>query len=323
MFLAAHAFAGEQPDPSERGVWVSISDKLVAVLEKESKVFPFPGKTGGVTVDRTNGDVYLAICGNGIWKSSDQGKTYVRIDRETVGGRAETGFSLDADPNGKQLMCFMAEGSNAMILDSGDKTKKSAAPNMDFGAVDWSDGKVAIAVRHNTKGWGWATSDSGESWKDLGPGFACVGAIDEILLAAKTKEPGIFRSEDSGATWRKVSDLVPAGRAMRVFKGVAYWTSKIGLLVSKDKGKTWAVQGEALECSFGPYFGKDEDHIVVGGEFGLMETSDGGKKWTMAALYPEKMKYEARGWFGTFAWDPNKDIFYASVMGQPAYKYQR
>jgi hypothetical protein len=29
-----------------------------------------------------------------------------------------------------------------MILDSGDK--KSAAPNMDFGAVDWSDGKVAI-----------------------------------------------------------------------------------------------------------------------------------------------------------------------------------
>jgi len=324
ILFASSARAGDEPAASERGKWVPISDKLMAAVEKESKVFPYPGNTGGVTVDRTNGDLYLALCGNGIWKSADHGKTYVRIDRENIGGRAETGFSLDADPNGKRVMCFMAEGTCGMILDSGASITKSAAPNMDFGAVDWSDGKAAIAVRHNIKGWGWVSDNGGESWKELGPGYACVGVFDATtFVSAKTKETGIFRSEDAGATWTKVSELVPSGRAMRVFKGTGYWTSKDGLLVSKDKGAKWAVQGAALECSFGPYFGKDEDHMLVGGEFGLMETADGGKHWELAALYPEKMKYEPRGWFGTFAWDPVKDIFYASLMGQQAYKYER
>jgi hypothetical protein len=322
--LGASAAAGDEAENSDKGKWVPISEKLVAALEKISTVIPFPGNTGGVAVDRTNGDLYLALSGNGIWKSSDQGKTYVRVDRENIGGRAETGFSLDADPDGKRLMCFMAEGNCGMILDSGEKVVKSSAPNMDYGAVDWTEGKAAICVRHNTKGWGWISSNGGESWKDAGPGFACVGVFDEnTFVVTKTKEPGIFRSEDAGTTWTKVSEFVPNGRAMRVFKGVGYWTSKDGLLVSKDKGATWAVQGAALECSYGPYFGKDEDHIIAGGKTALMETADGGKHWKEAAPYPEKMKYEARGWFGNFAWDPQKDILYASLMGRPAYKYER
>jgi hypothetical protein len=267
--------------------------------------------------------VYLIVTGNGVWKSGDQGATYVRMDRGNVTGRAETGFSLDIDPAGKRLMCFMVDGSSAMLLDGGMTFVKSPASNMNFGAVDWSDGQTLIAVRHETKGWGWHSEDGGKSWKDFGPGFECVGVFGEkTFVAVKGKDPGIQRSDDGGATWEKVSDLAPSGRAMRWCNGAGFWTSKQGLLVSKDKGATWQVQGALVEMSAGPYFGKDEKNLVVAGVNGLLKSADAGETWKLAAPYPDKMKYEARGWFGNFAWDSVNDILYASVMGQPAFRWE-
>jgi hypothetical protein len=108
---------------------------------------------------------------------------------------------------------------------------------------------------------------------------------------------------------------------MRVFKGVCYWTSKKGLLVSRTKGVKWFVQGAEVEMSTGPYFGSDEFTFVVAGKDGLLKTEDAGQTWTLVAPYPDKMKYEPRGWFGNFGWDPIHDVLYASVMGQPAYRF--
>ena len=312
------------PPPPPPGTWVNISDKLVAAVEKTNgKPIKWPGQTGGIAADRTTGDIYLAVVDNGIWRSSDQGQTYTRIDKGNVTGRAETGFSLDVNPSGKGLMCFMANGSSAMILDNGEKVVKSPASNMDYGAVDWTDGKTLFAVRHETKSWGWLSADGGNSWKDFGPGYECIGLFsDDTFVAVKTKDPGIQRSEDHGATWETVSEIEPAGRVMRVFKGVGYWTSIKGLLVSKDKGATWAIQGAPVEMSTGPYFGKDEKNMIVAGRDGLFRTTDGGEHWKLVAPYPEKFKYERRGWFGNFAWDPVNDVLYASVMGQPAFRFE-
>ncbi len=320
---------GETPPPAKKleappGKWVSISDKLVAAIEKTNgKPTKWPGQAGGIACDRTTGDVYLVVTDNGVWRSSDQGATYVRIDKGNVSGRAETGFSLDVNPAGKDVLCFMATGSSAVIFDNGFKVVKSPASNMDYGAIDWTDGKTLFAVRHETKSWGWMSFDGAETWKDCGPGFDCIGIFDDsTLVVAKTKDPGIQRSEDRGATWEKVSTIVPSGRVMRVFKGVGYWTSASGLLVSKDKGQKWAIQGAPVEMSTGPYFGKDEKNMVVSGHEGLFRTTDGGEHWKLIAPYPEKFKYDKRGWFGNFAWDPVNDILYASVMGQPAYRFE-
>jgi len=118
------------------------------------------------------------------------------------------------------------------------------------------------------------------------------------------------------------SQRQPAGRDIRIFKGLAYWTGPDGLLVSTDRGKTWAVQGKPVECSFGPYFGKDEMHIVVVGKKGFFQTANGGQEWKMAAPLPPEYRVTIPGWFLNFGWDPNANIFYASRMGNPAYKYQ-
>jgi hypothetical protein len=49
---------------------------------------------------------------------------------------------------------------------------------------------------------------------------------------------------------------------------------------------TWAIQGKEVECSFGPYFGKDEMHIVVVGKNGFFQTSNGGREWEQVAPLP-------------------------------------
>ena len=164
----------------------------------------------------------------------------------------------------------------------------------------------------------------GAEWTLKGKAFASVGIFDpKTFVATIEKEEGIFRTTDAGESWTKVSEVQPAGRDIRILKGVAYWASAEGLLRSSDKGVTWSVLGNPVECSYGPYFGKDEKYIVVVGKDGFFETANGGEKWEHAAPLPPEYKVTIPGWFLNFAWDPNADIFYASRMGQPAYKYRR
>jgi len=305
----------------EKGKWLPISDGVIAKLAQDGKKIGWPGLTGGVTVDPASGDVYMVVCDLGIWKSSDKGESFERVDGGKVGGRCETGFGLNFDPAGKRLMCFMVYGGSALTTDSGKTWTASKVSHVDFGAVDWEDtAKCMLTLRHESGGKLALTTDGAQTWKDIDKGVKAVGLFDANSLLA-SKGDGILRSTDGGATWTKVCDTTPAGFVMRTFKGVGYWTSKHGLLASKDKSATWAVLGAPVDALLGPCFGKDESHIVVVGKAGFLETTDGGKSWKEAAPTPAG--------FGTgpvgpnYAWDPNANIFYASSMGKPTLKYER
>src|SRR4051794_18768849 len=110
--------------------------------------------SGGVAVDRTNGDLYLVVTGReifkekgqGIWKSTDRGATFARVDGDIVGGRCETAYGLCQDPNGKRLVCFMLDGPSGYTLDGGKTWEKIAKVNRgwDFAAVDWSVEKPQV-----------------------------------------------------------------------------------------------------------------------------------------------------------------------------------
>jgi len=325
---ASHSQDTDPSTMSEGGPWVEISAKVIQDLASEGKKIGYPGKTAGIAVDRVTGDVFMVIPDQGIWKSSDQGKSFVRVDGGKIGGRCETGFALNFDPLGKRLACFMLDGPSGYTLDGG-KTWQDMVGNQrgwDSGSVDWSAKEPAhiFALRHECGGEVYTSEEMGKSWKLRGIAFASVGIFDpETFVATREKESGIFRSADGGNSWTKVSDLQPGGRDIRIFKGVAYWTSADGLLVSKDQGKTWAVQGQALQCSFGPYFGNDENQIVVVGKNGFFETTNGGRQWEQVAPMPPNFSVGMSGWFLNFGWDPHANIFYASRMGDPAYKYQR
>ncbi|HLX63014.1 MAG TPA: hypothetical protein VKX17_17215 [Planctomycetota bacterium] len=322
--IAGCLFAGEKK-------WVSISDAAVKEALADGKKQDWPEGTAGVVVDPANGDVYMIVTGKGIWKSSDQGATFARADKGEIGGRCETGFTLNMDPaGGGRLACFMLDGKGGMTLDGG-KTWSPFAPmgrNWDYAAVDWSpkEPKNIFAARHEMGGEHYLSTDAGAHWTKLGADKAFdnkggAGIFDDKTLVM-TKGDGILRSTDAGATWTKISDLTPNGRVVKVFKNVAYWLSAQGLLVSSDKGATWKVQGSPTDATLGPWF-KDENNIAAAGKSGAVISTDGGKTWTNVAPLPEKFALPKAGWYANVAWDPVHDIFYASQMGKPTYRLEK
>jgi hypothetical protein len=318
-----------RPDHAAGPGWVSISDAVTAGVKCD-----WPGLTAGVTVDRTNGDLYMILCGQGVWKSTDQGTTFHRVDGSNVGGRCETGYGLSMDPSGGRLCCFMLDGTSAITLDSGRTWRKLAQQGRgwDYAAVDWSsrNPQTIYAMQHESGGKCWLSTDGGASWRFLhedpsivnGSAFG-LGVVDAHTLVRWRGESGIERSADLGATWVKVSDLAPASHVMVVFKGVCYWLGKSGLIVSRDHGRTWRVQGSPIGAAWGPYFGRSSNQVVAASAEGLYESEDAGRSWRLMTGLPQELQEKyLPGWFLNVAFDPAHDVFYVSRMGKPTYRLQ-
>lgn len=312
--------------------WTDISAPVLQKLKDDSRKIDWPGETAGVAVDPATGDIFMIVPGQGIWKSADQGKSFARADEGTIGGRCETSYSLEFDPAGKRLACFMLDGKCGMTADGG-KTWAAftgLGRNWDYAAVDWTGNpvKTIFGARHETGGEVFLSDDAGKTWNKLfaDPEFEKTGGLgifDEKTLVYTMKGKGIQRSTDAGKTWAKISDVEPWGRVIRIHKGVAHWLSREGLWVSKDKGATWAKQGSAVDASIGPLFDlKDDKHMAAAGAKGIFETHDGGGTWKPVGALPEKFGMPKAGWFSNVDWDPARGLFYASQMGKGTFKLE-
>jgi photosystem II stability/assembly factor-like uncharacterized protein len=348
--LCQRAYAGEAS--AGKGKWTVISDNLVSSTPVPRDFNGLPGKTlktTGVAVDRIRGAVIVVLFRSQIFRSSDKGKTFERIDGGKVCGICQTGWAINVDPNnGDRMACFLIYGTSGLTLDGGKTWTQFDGG--DFGAVDWSaaEPKVMLRTDHG-RGQVYLTKDTGKTWKLIGKAnvgnremgeSGGLGVVDAGTLLLHRKDgTGIERSIDAGETWTKVSDLNPKSGTALVFEGVVYWVGAEGLIVSRDKGRTWHVQGAPVDAIMGPFLGKDEKHIVVVGLKGFFETTDGGRTWknvmpltaVEAALDP-KVYYHGDARFGmkcvltfndSFAWDPVGNVFYHSRMTDSAIKYER
>jgi hypothetical protein len=313
--------------------WFSVSDAALKQLESEGKKTDWPGGTAGVAVDPASGDVYMIVAGQGAWKSTDRGKLFNRCDNGAVGGRCETAYSLNFDPAGRRLACFMLDGKGAWTGDAGRTWHgfTDVGRNWDFAAVDWSTPKVKniFAGLHESGGQVMYSSDGGRSWQKLfqDPEFdksGGLGIFDEKTLVYTQRGKGIQRSTDAGQTWTKVSDVQPVGRVVRILNGTAYWLGREGLLTSTDLGTTWTVQGQPVEASIGPLLDpKNPKHLAVAGVKGILRSTDGGETWnTVVDKLPPGADIPKPGWYSNVAWDPVHDIFYVSKMGKPTYRLE-
>ncbi len=319
LFVAAAGLGLRTPAYcEERGRWTLISQSVTAQVKPG-----YPGKTAGVVVDPASGELYMVVPDQGLWKSTDHGQSFARVDGMVIGGRCETGFALNFDPAGKRLACFMIYGSSGSTSDGGKTWTAFKTSHLDCGAVDWEDsGACYLALRHESGGQLCLSADAGQTWKDLDKGFAAVGLFSvKSLIGSRGQNRGLVRSTDGGTTWQAVSDVTPVGLVMRTFKGVGYWTTVKGLLVSRDQGQTWAIEGAPVSAVLGPYWSQDGKRVVVVGYDGFHESTDAGATWQRVCPLPPDFSVRIIG--PNYAWDAKANLFYASSMGKEAFRYDR
>jgi hypothetical protein len=316
--------------------WTDISTPLLERLTNSGAKPTWPGGCSGVVANRLNGNVTVKVVGVGLWRSSDRGKTWQRIDNDKISGRDETGWATSSDQNTPtKMVSFSLDGLAGWTADGIDwNSFTSFGRNWDFGSVDWAVPvpKTIIAAKHETNPPGevCVTTDGGHTWEKLAihlsehrDDISMLGALDASTLIY-SKGEGIYRSTDTGITWTKVSSVNPQTRIPVLFQGMHYLGTATGLLVSKNKGASWQPQGATVNIWQGPFFGHDEKEMMIIGSDGIFMTKTAGESWMHVADLKTKEGNFAfsPNWFGCYAWDPVNNILYASAMGNPVYRME-
>lgn len=160
------------------------------------------------------------------------------------------------------------------------------------------------------------SEDGGETWTKLENGLPegkkgkiglSVSPINPDLVYAAIeldrRTGGVWRSQDRGASWEKMSEAVGGGTGPHYYTEIYASPHKAGRVylvsntsqVSEDDGKTWRpinneykhVDDHAI--AFRP---DDPDYIMVGSDGGLYESYDNEKSWRFINNLPVTQFYK-------------------------------
>ena len=328
---------------SKSQAWTDISTAWINSQGMDQGTTSYNIGCGGVVVNRLTGDAVINFTRFGLWRTSDQGKTYVRIDQNTVGGgecRCASAWAIQCDQDDpKRMAMFSLDGTSAYTTDGVNwKQWTNMARGWDVGAVNWDapDPKVIFAAQHENNSILALSIDGGTTWKELdikvdmqwsGASGKMLGVIDAETFIYSNNN-GINRSTDQGETWTNVvpaSTVTTRNRVAVMFKGVCYVGTTKGLLVSKDKGATWQSQGSSIDILQGPKFGEDENTMVIVNTNGMYKSTDAGATWKLlSSLTPVTVwsQYPINdvAWFANYEWDPVNNFCYSAAISHPAFK---
>ena len=307
--------------------WEKVTDNLA---KKEKAGY---GGLCGISIDHSNGHIYLNVSDKGIYRSTDQGSSFSLFSNE-VKGRTEWPGCMMFDPTGKtkKLATALVYGSPILLGDNEGKKwnvldKKSS--HVDWCAINWADldSKFILAFKHESGGMLLLSNDAGQSFSEIGKGFSSAWVFDNktaVAMQAKTKEqpePKVMRTTDAGKSWTPIANFTTP--ALPQWKeGKLYWIVDGGTIITTtNKGETWDKLSETKEGKFGPMFGKSSTHLLVLGKTGILESIDEGKTWNKAIPLPADLK----GWSSLtwFDYDPINDALYVMKMGSELYRMKR
>jgi len=204
--------------------------------------------------------VLAGVNKHGLWATKDGGETWLELGQGegsepipvTAGIRSIT---LDpADSNVYWLAVIYGPG--VWRTDDNGETFKmlGTVRHNDLVSVDFSDPerRVLVAGGHEVRKTLWRSADAGATWDDIGStlpddsrasAFPLVLGPELHLLGASGFSPGvsgIFRTEDAGATWERVSERGGFGTPVTLSDGTILWPDEDGSLErSVDEGLTW------------------------------------------------------------------------------------
>ncbi|MEX2271050.1 MAG: hypothetical protein WD690_06245 [Vicinamibacterales bacterium] len=308
--------------------WTNVSDGFfetasigaIEVAESDPKVI-YVG-TGSAAI-RSN-----VIIGRGMYRSTDAGETWAHIGLRDAGqiGALEI---HPRDPNIAYAAALGSPfGPNPergvfRTKDGGRTWNKVLFINEKVGAVALAMNPenpqeiYAGAWQAERKPWTimsggpakqtgiYKTTDGGETWTHLttastGLPTGNIGKIDidlarskpstvYALMEADHSQGGLYRSDDSGATWTRVSsDNRLLGRPFYyIYVDVdpknpeTVWVNNLGLVKSIDGGKTWRGISTPHGDNHGMWFNPDNPDILIQSNDGGANVSlDGGASWS-------------------------------------------
>lgn len=326
-YAIAFAFLIAQTPLARTADWQAVTTEL---LKKEK---PGYGGLSGVAVDHSTGHVYIQVSDRGVFRSTDQGKTWERHGHNDAKGRTETPACLQLDPTGKSKRIIMPTVYGGPIaVGSIDKpewrTLDKASVHVDWCAADWSDPdlKFILALKHEAGGLLLRSRDGGKTFDDVGKGHGPAWVFDAdtaVVTLAKSKDRpkgGLVRTTDGGRTFKPVGEYAPVSLP-RLHDGVLYWLADGALIKTADKGESWQKVCDFKEARVGPVFGKSAKHMFVLTGTSVMKTTDGGMSWERVEAIPKELKgVSPLTWL---EYDPINDVVYVMKMTSELFKLPR
>jgi photosystem II stability/assembly factor-like uncharacterized protein len=210
------------------------------------------------------GDFYAFICFEGVWKSTDYGLHWEKVSAEgsPMDQGKPWGEAIDPnpsrDPSTPPTMYGTAGNGPAGIfksVDGGVTWTSAYEPPNGYASdpymvdIDPEDSQHLLVTFHNDNHIA-ESKDGGATW--IGRGSVAgssssayiffVTSTTWLLVSQRTDVSGTYRTDDSGATWSKVSDVEHShgGSQLHVgANGLVYLPGETGIVRSTDFGKTW------------------------------------------------------------------------------------
>lgn len=271
--------------------------------------------------------------GNGVYKSTDGGETWTNMGLEDTHhiGR------IVIHPTNPDIVYVAALGhlwgpneqrGLYKTADGGKTWTNTKFIDVNTGFVDVAmdpnnpDTLYAAAYQRRRRGWGfngggpgsglYKTTDGGENWVKLVNGLP-DGDLGRIGLDIYRRNPsivyaivehrkkrGVYRSEDKGSTWTRMSATNPRPMYYSQIRidpsnDQRIWVLGASMYVSEDGGKSFKtdyvtrVHGDHHAMWIHP---ENSNHMILGSDGGIYFSYDRGKSWDFINALPLGQFYE-------------------------------
>lgn len=256
--------------------------------------------------------------GDGMYKSTDQGRTwtkiglttsrqisavrvhphnpdvvYVAVQGDRWKGTTDRGIYRSTD--GGKTWTQLLKGENA-TSGAADLSMDATNPRILYAAF-WDHQRMPWMVRSGGAGSGvWKSSDGGETWTRLSDGLPkLMGKIgvsvspanpDRVYAIVEAENGGLYRSDDAGKSWRLMTgDRLIQTRSWYYMNitadptnADAVWVSNAPLLRSTDGGRTFAVVPATHGDNHGVWVNPRDSRYVINANDGGASISLNGGK---------------------------------------------
>jgi photosystem II stability/assembly factor-like uncharacterized protein len=330
LVSASAARAANEPATLDPETLAGLGVRCIGPAVTSGRIAAIAGLAG----DRTT--LWVGAAGGGVWKSKDGGTTFKPVfdhDTQSIGAVAidpthpdvvwvGTGESWTRNSVGVGDGIYRTEDGGQSWKKMGlEKSERIAKIALDPQHPDTVYVAVPGHLWNSSPDRGiYRTRDAGKTWErvlfvspEAGGADVVVDPKDPSVVYASTWEfrrkpwsfssggPGgaLYKSEDGGTKWKKLTQGLPAGPYGRIAIAVAASDPKIvyatveaadgGLFKSEDKGETWKKVNDGVNMTVRPFYFSvlqvdptNPDRVYKPGLV-LAASDDGGKTFTQIA----------------------------------------